>query len=224
MSINDTRINEAIRVPEVRVVGENGDNLGLFSFRGYDGNDYTTSRATIAVKATEDWEAGKNGNQIAFRHTPNGSDSMVTALLIKGHGDVYIPNGNLYVKGTQMNVPDYVFEKDYKLMSLDELKSYIETHKHLPGVTSAKEVGKSGVVNLSGLQMTLLEKVEELTLYTIKQQDALAKKDAEITAMKADIKRLKALEKKVAMMENILTNLALKTPKSSETKVSLNTK
>jgi hypothetical protein len=62
--------------------------------------------------------------------------------------------------------PDYVFEKDYALPSLDQVKTYIEENKHLPEVPSAKEMEKNGV-QLGEMNMLLLKKIEELTLYVI---------------------------------------------------------
>lgn len=62
--------------------------------------------------------------------------------------------------------PDYVFEKDYSLPSLDQIKNYIDENKHLPEVPSAKEMEKNGV-QLGEMNMLLLKKIEELTLYTL---------------------------------------------------------
>jgi len=62
--------------------------------------------------------------------------------------------------------PDYVFSKDYSLMSLKDLHHYLEEHNHLPGIPSAADVEKSGV-KVAEMQKGLLEKIEELTLYII---------------------------------------------------------
>jgi hypothetical protein len=62
--------------------------------------------------------------------------------------------------------PDYVFEKDYNLPSLESIKSYIDQNKHLPEVPSAKEMEANGV-NVGEMNMILLKKVEELMLYVI---------------------------------------------------------
>ncbi|MEA3420031.1 MAG: hypothetical protein U9Q90_11605 [Campylobacterota bacterium] len=208
---------------------ENSDVIGFFSFRGFNGAAYTGTKAGISVTATEDWSETQNGNLITISHTPNGSDTLTAALQIKGEADVYIPNGNLYVKGTKMNVPDYVFKDNYKLMPLNELKAFIKKNNHLPGVISAEEVGKAGVINLSGLQMTLLEKVEELTLYTLEQEEMLVAKDVEMRArdqkiatMEAEIEKLKVMQQKVVQLESLLTNLALDTSKNKKEKVSAN--
>jgi len=68
--------------------------------------------------------------------------------------------------------PDFVFGKDYSLMSLSELKRFIDTNKHLPNVPSEAEVAENGV-SVSEMQTVLLQKVEELTLYTIQQQEMI---------------------------------------------------
>ncbi len=68
------------------------------------------------------------------------------------------------------SVPDYVFEQDYKLLSLEEIKAYIKTNKHLPEVPSAKEMAKSGI-KIKEMNLLLLKKIEELTLYVIKLQE-----------------------------------------------------
>jgi hypothetical protein len=62
--------------------------------------------------------------------------------------------------------PDYVFEKDYALPSLEQIKSYIDENKHLPEVPSAKDMEAKGI-DVGEMNMLLLKKVEELTLYVI---------------------------------------------------------
>lgn len=84
----------------------------------------------------------------------------------------------------QTNWPDYVFEPDYKLLSLEELRSFIKQHKHLPGVPSAKEVEENGVP-VGEMNALLLKKIEELTLHILE----LNKTNMELQ------KRIEALEK-----------------------------
>jgi hypothetical protein len=64
------------------------------------------------------------------------------------------------------NWADYVFTKDYQLMPLNELESFIVKNKHLPNIPTAEEVVKEGV-DLGAMDVKLLEKIEELTLHTI---------------------------------------------------------
>ena len=79
-------------------------------------------------------------------------------------------SGQVHAQEVKVSVtvpgPDYVFEKDYKLTSLEEIKSYIDQNKHLPEVPSAKEMEKNGI-QLGEMNMLLLKKIEELTLYVI---------------------------------------------------------
>lgn len=67
-------------------------------------------------------------------------------------------------------IPDYVFKPDYKLMTLKEVEQYISKFHHLPNVKSELEFQEAGGVQLGELNLKLLEKVEELTLYVIDLQ------------------------------------------------------
>ena len=98
-------------------------------------------------------------------------------------------NGTIYGKEVKVDLnlpgPDYVFEKSYSLPTLEEVKSYIDQNKHLPEVPSAKEMEKNGVM-LGEMNMLLLKKVEELTLYVIelKQRDEAQQKEIEELKLK----------------------------------------
>jgi hypothetical protein len=100
-------------------------------------------------------------------------------------------DGNLVLQGTltvragegdEATYPDYVFEKDYPLMPLSELESFIKEKKHLPKVSSAKELASKGL-NMTEMQLTLLEKVEELTLYILAQQRTINNLEARLEAI-----------------------------------------
>ncbi len=67
---------------------------------------------------------------------------------------------------------DFVFDNNYSLIPLNELKSYIEANKHLPGIPTEKEVQENDI-DLAKMNKLLLQKVEELTLYIIKQQEQI---------------------------------------------------
>ncbi len=77
--------------------------------------------------------------------------------------------------------PDYVFSKNYKLRSLNEIEKYIITNNHLPNVPAAADVEKSGIA-LGEMQTKMMEKIEELTLYVID--------------LKKEIEQLKSVNKK----------------------------
>jgi hypothetical protein len=64
---------------------------------------------------------------------------------------------------------DYVFDTDYRLMPLLELESFIKENRHLPSMPTGNEIMKSGI-NVAEMNVLLLEKIEELTLYIIEFQ------------------------------------------------------
>lgn len=81
--------------------------------------------------------------------------------------------------------PDYVFAKDYRLMPLPDLKNYLLVNKHLPELPTAAQAADHGI-EVGAMQVEVLKKVEELTLYVIQLKE-------ENEALK---KRLEALEAK----------------------------
>lgn len=64
---------------------------------------------------------------------------------------------------------DRVFDNSYRLMPLDELEGFVSDNRHLPGIPSEAEVKADGF-DMAEMQSALLGKVEELVLYTIRQQ------------------------------------------------------
>jgi hypothetical protein len=103
-----------------------------------------------------------------------------------GVGTTYIPDTYLLavngkIISTEVTVslrddwPDYVFNKNYSLMSISELEKSIKENNKLPGVPSATDIKENGI-QLGEMNKILLEKVEGLTLYIIelnKRIDAL---------------------------------------------------
>lgn len=79
--------------------------------------------------------------------------------------------------------PDYVFQKGYQLLTLKEVQQYIHQKGHLPNMPSAQEVKANGV-ELGEMNRLLLEKIEEMTLYIIDQQQ-------QINQLRSEIKRVK---------------------------------
>lgn len=81
--------------------------------------------------------------------------------------------------------PDYVFKSNYRLRPLQEVKSYIEENNHLPNIPSESEVRENGIA-LGELTSKLLEKIEELTLYVIQQDEKIE----ELTNKLSDLKNI----------------------------------
>lgn len=107
-----------------------------------------------------------------------GTTTPSSKLHVNG-GDIRVSGGSFIDDGVTLNAPDYVFEPSYKLMPLGELREFVAQEKHLPNVPNSREVKAQGL-NLSQFQMQLLEKVEELTLYTLTQDQQLATQQKEL--------------------------------------------
>ena len=54
---------------------------------------------------------------------------------------------------------DFVFEDDYNLRSLQEVKTYIQENHHLPEIPSAKQMQEEGM-SVDQMVVKLLQKIE----------------------------------------------------------------
>ena len=112
-------------------------------------------------------------NEINFNLVSNGGIKQ-QSLTLYGNGNAAL-QGKLEakeVKVTQTPTADFVFEEDYALPTLEEIEKHIKEKKHLPEIASAKEMEKEGV-DIGQFQIKLLQKIEELTLYSIQQNKQL---------------------------------------------------
>jgi len=135
-----------------------GPGTGFFNVRGANSGVNPSLRfATANVQRLIITNAGRVGIGTLAPTQPLDVNGNIRA------------NGSFISGATTLNVPDYVFEPNYQLMPLTELGSYVAREKHLPDVPSAQEIKEQGV-NVSELQMQLLKKVEELTLYAVEQE------------------------------------------------------
>ncbi len=94
-----------------------------------------------------------------------------------------------------LSVPDYVFKDDYDLKTLDQVEGYINEEGHLPNIPSAEEMVKEGM-NLKEMNLKLLEKIEELTLYTIAQEKAIKEQKEANNKLEERLQKIEALLKK----------------------------
>lgn len=133
---------------------------------------------------------GINGSAGAYQLQVNGTSNFqntLSATSANFSGPVGIGTTNpgpysLAVEGTvaarkikvTMVSPwaDYVFNDSYVLRPLSELASYIKQNKHLPDIPAEREVKEAGI-DISETTALLLKKIEELTLYIIKQEEQI---------------------------------------------------
>lgn len=103
---------------------------------------------------------------------------------------------------------DFVFEKDYPLLPLNELDEYIKTNKHLPEIAPAAKMESEGI-NLSEMNAKLLQKIEELTLYVIEQNKKLEAQNEKIKSIENQSKEIDVL-KEMIKLQNQKLESALK--------------
>lgn len=105
-----------------------------------------------------------------------------------GYSDTFVIFGDGRVRATEVRVktpifPDYVFESNYNLLPLTELEEYIKTNKHLPNVPAAKEIVENGM-EVGKMQVTQMEKIEELYLYVIQLEKRIKTLEEENAKLK----------------------------------------
>ncbi len=190
---NTEYANPRFRIRAVNTLGVNTDIAvhikvnsinynGSYSALNVLGNDLNVTKF---LPMTNDWDLYV-GN--AFL-----SDGAVLAIKALQNGNVGIgttnPTSKLTVAGTiasrEVKVTvdagaDFVFENDYNLPSLDSVANFIKENKHLPEIASAEQMKIDGI-NLSEMNIKLLQKIEEMTLYMIemKRENLEIKKENE---------------------------------------------
>ncbi|WP_157489684.1 hypothetical protein [Flavobacterium sp. CF136] len=123
-----------------------------------------------------------------FPTTAGGADVSGYGLFVKG--GILAEEVRVSLKSTWA---DYVFSKDYKLPTLEEVETQIKEKGHLSNVPSAKEIKENGI-ELGEMSKIQQEKIEELTLYLIEQNKVNQAQNKEIVELKAMLKAI--LEKK----------------------------
>jgi hypothetical protein len=135
------------------------------------GSDWEMKNNAITGRLT----FGPKGGFVPFKIAPAAGENLLRlGVLAANTVDI---NGNLVVTGQCSEVngpcaPDYVFEPGYQLRPLADLEAYLKANKHLPGVPSAADFSANGI-NMRDMNYALLEKIEELVLYTLQQQKAI---------------------------------------------------
>lgn len=169
--------------PRYNPIVVDGDQ-GLFWSDGKDIVASSTTTGTNQGDATLITPAQKRNTQSGFVIAPYNNTNMGIRITKEGNVGIGTPmtnnplnyklgvNGLIMCKEIVVDIndavwPDYVFNKNYNLMSIDSLSSYINTNKHLPLIPSAAEMNCNGEYKVGEMQVSLLSKIEELTLYII---------------------------------------------------------
>lgn len=142
-------------------------------------------------------------------HLENGSRIQLKLKLKLDYNEKLSVNGKVHAKEVRVDLngwSDFVFYEDYKLPTLEEVESHIVEKGHLKDIPSAIEVENNGIL-LGEMNAKLLQKIEELTLYTIAQQkeiECLKAKVENVTTLEKENKMLKAFAKRLEKVESLL--------------------
>jgi hypothetical protein len=170
----------------------------------YDVQYWSDGSANFALKLQQVWNSSGITQKIVQRFS--GVDYPVLSFYA-GKVGIGIDNpGNidekLAVKGTihasEVRIdlmgsaaPDYVFEKSYNLSPLNEVESYIQENKHLPEIPAGKDIERDGL-KVREMNLLLLRKIEELTLYLIEQDKTIKDQQRRLDALEANSEEKKS--------------------------------
>lgn len=116
----------------------------------------------------------------------------------KGEATDGILTNNMALLETIVPLPDYVFEKDYKIRTLESLEEFVNQNKHLPEVPNQKEYKEQGFYSAGKMIMGQLQNLEELYLHTFTQQDKI---EALNTQKNTVSDKLKQIENRITQLE-----------------------
>ena len=138
------------------------------------------------------------GNQFINGNLGIGTTNPDAKLAVKG--DIHAQEVKVDLNGAV--APDYVFKEGYDLKSLQEVQDYIKEHGHLPNIPSAQEMEANGI-DLGQMDLKLLEKIEELILYTLEQERKILGQQRKLNIKD---ERITQIEERLQKIEELLNN------------------
>jgi hypothetical protein len=159
----------------------NSTSTGPLALAIYAGNGSSTSNTYLSANGSSFINA--NAGNVGIGTT----DTKGYKLAVNGGVIATAVTVKLYSEWA-----DYVFDKDYKLPALSQVRAYIDKNHHLPDMPSAKEVKDNGL-NLGEINAILTKKVEELTLYLIEENKKNAEQKELIQMQEMRLQKLEKL-------------------------------
>lgn len=170
---------------------------GGYFFRVH--NDTAPSNYIDALIIDENGNIGIGINPPQYKLDVNGKSSFSENMKVNAKIEAK------EVKVTQTPTADFVFEENYGLPKLEDVEKHIKANKHLPEIASAKEMEREGV-NIGEFQIKLLQKIEELTLYSIEQNKQIKDQSEKIKNLEFENQRFKTLLERIEILEQKSTD------------------
>ncbi|WP_417799966.1 hypothetical protein [Tenacibaculum sp.] len=175
---------------------------------------WEASKTIVGAQSTKDLSLFANGTEKMIIKT-NGNVGVGTTTTGSHKLAVEGSIGAREIKVEGSGWSDFVFEKEYELPTLKEVESHIKEKGHLKDIPSAKEVEKNGFY-LGAMDAKLLQKIEELTLYTIQQEKKINNQKNKLDNQKENLKDYKELLNQQANEIEKLKELVRKILKESK--------
>lgn len=148
---------------------------------------YTGHRSKDAGNLILSYGTAAGSAMLFGTNTSNGFEQLMSLIRRKKDNTALLSiKGSLHAKRVKVYVSagaDFVFDNDYNLLSLEKLEKFVSEKKHLPEIQSEKEMKEEGL-NLGEMNIKLLQKIEELTLYVIQQNKEIKKLKEEMSSFK----------------------------------------
>ncbi len=160
-------------------------STGTLRHRIYDDFGPTTGTSATMGDLVIETGVGKlwvNGG-VKIGNLPAVTSSMDDKYMLYVEKGILTERLKVSLKSNSTSWSDFVFSKDYKLRSLSEVEQYYTSNHHLPDVPSASQVSADGI-DVAKMDATLLQKIEELTLYVVAQQKEINALNARLNMSK----------------------------------------
>jgi hypothetical protein len=168
--------------------GTAGSRYGLYGYAYNPGGNTAIGVYGFASSATNNWAGYFVGDVYVSSDMRIATTNAATGYELSVNGQIACEE---VLVQNDASWPDYVFTDEYNLLSLGEVEAHIKEFGYLPNVPSALDIEKNGI-KLGEMQTTFMEKIEELTLYTIEQAKQIEKQSQLIEAMQQEIREMKA--------------------------------
>lgn len=202
VEITKAGLNNRLRVRDKSGAGTAYTNLfgnGIAHWNGTNAYDWSFNGAT-ADSYIQTGKLGIGNNSPTEKLDVTGNVKASGDLYIAGNVEIgtvttwpggsykLVVDGKIGAEAVKVDADgstwgDFVFEKDYELLPLDSLNTFVDLEKHLPGIPTADEVDKDGI-DLGEMQRLQMIKLEELTLYVLQ----LSKENKELKKELEEVK------------------------------------